>query len=218
MVFKVYIIFAPLEWKGIYYTWEDCKGALDRCRGQGHSFSSFKKLTDAQEALRCGTLRSYKEKKAKTKAWLDPALPADCRVQLPCLVVDAACSGYPGPVEYRGVVLPEEYEAFRCGPYVSGTNNIGEYLAIVTGLRWLEQNTLSFPLYSDSRCAIGWVKGHGNCNSHLETIGPELTDLVARAERWVHSSPNSRKLTQRVRKWETVRWGEVPADYGNKRG
>ena len=208
---RFYAIFSPLKWKGVYYTWEECQEALKKCQ-MGHSFASFKSVQDAQEALRCGTLAAYKQKVAARKIWLEPSRD---KVVLPCLVVDAACSGSPGPTEYRGVVLPDEYEAFRHGPYVSGTNNIGEYLAIVTGLRWLESNSLSFPLYSDSACAIGWVKTHGRCNSHCEEIGPELKQLIARAESWMRGPTKDRMLC-RIRKWVTEQWGEIPADFGRK--
>ena len=44
--------------------------------------------------------------------------------------VDAACSGNPGPMEYRGIDLATGAEIFHFGP-VHGTNNIGEFLAIV---------------------------------------------------------------------------------------
>lgn len=210
---RVYAIFMPLKWKGVYYTWEDCQKALSDCKN-GHSFASFKTVQEAQEALRCGSLRAYKEKAASRKIWLEPTSTGE-KVVLPCLVVDAACSGAPGPTEYRGVVLPDGHEAFRHGPYKNGTNNIGEYLAIVTGLRWLESNSLAFPLYSDSACAIGWVKTHGTCNSHCEAIGPELKQLIERAESWMRG-PTKDKMLQRVRKWKTDELGEIPADFGRK--
>jgi ribonuclease HI len=210
---KVYAIFAPLKCKGLYYTWEECKKVLDQCKN-GHSFASFKKVEEAQEALRCGSLKLYRERAASRKMWLEPTSTGE-KVVLPCLVVDAACSGAPGPTEYRGVVLPEGYEAFRQGPYKNGTNNIGEFLAIVTGLRWLESNTLGFPLYSDSSCAIGWVKTHGTCNSHCSDIGPELRNLISRAESWMRG-PTRYGMVPRVRKWRTDEWGEIPADFGRK--
>ena len=39
-----------------------------------------------------------------------------------------------------------------------GTNNIGEFLAIVHGLALLKQKGFDMPIYSDSVNAIGWVK------------------------------------------------------------
>lgn len=57
-----------------------------------------------------------------------------------CLAVDAACSGNPGPMEYRGVYLLTGQEIFHFGP-VYGTNNIGEFLAIVHALALMKQKT-----------------------------------------------------------------------------
>ena len=208
---KLYAIFAPRERRGIYRSWEDCRRELDLCRN-GSSYASFKTDEEAAFALRCGTLREYKERRNTIKLWMDPVF----KVKLPCLVVDAACSGAPGPVEYRGVVLPEGYEAFKHGPYSSGTNNIGEYLAIVTGLRWLESTSLSFPIYSDSATAIGWVMGHGRCNTHSEDVGRELKELIARAESWMRGPTAEAIKRARLLKWKTSDWGEIPADFGRK--
>ena len=215
MGIRFYAIFTPLRKKGVYYTWEDCQRALAECK-TGHSFASYKTMQEAQEALRCGSLKAYKERASKRKLWLEPTAAGEPMVALPCLVVDAACSGAPGPTEYRGVVLPEGNEVFRHGPYRNGTNNIGEYLAIVTGLRWLENNSLPFPLYSDSACAIGWVRARlGACNTHCDDIGPELRQLIARAESWARG-PTKDKMASRIRKWQTDEWGEIPADFGRK--
>ena len=39
-----------------------------------------------------------------------------------------------------------------------GTNNIGEFLAIVHALAFLKQRNLSLPIYSDSKIAMNWVR------------------------------------------------------------
>ena len=83
-----------------------------------------------------------------------------------CLAVDAACSGNPGPMEYRGVYLLTGQEVFHFGP-VYGTNNIGEFLAIVHALALMKQKNISMPVYSDSRNALSWVK-QKKCKTKLE--------------------------------------------------
>ena len=128
------------------------------------------------------------------------------------LCVDAACSGNPGPMEYRGVHLPSGKEVFHFGP-VHGTNNIGEFLAIVHALALLKQKGLSMPVYSDSRTALIWVQKR-KCKTTLERNASTepLYQLIARAEKWLRENA----ITVPLLKWETEQWGEVPADFGRK--
>ncbi len=128
------------------------------------------------------------------------------------LCVDAACSGNPGPMEYRGVHLPSGKQVFHFGP-MHGTNNIGEFLAIVHGLALMKQKGIEMPVYSDSYNAILWVN-NGKCKTKLERTGKteELYNLIARAEKWLRENPQHAP----VLKWETKLWGEVPADFGRK--
>jgi ribonuclease HI len=127
--------------------------------------------------------------------------------------VDAACSGSPGPLEYRGVDLRTGKEIFRQGPYQHGTNNVGEFLAIVQALRLLAKNKSKLPVYSDSSTAIGWVKKK-NCNTELaaDEKNAVLFKLIDQAEEWLaeHTIANP------ILKWDTKAWGEIPADFNRK--
>lgn len=60
-------------------------------------------------------------------------------------------------MEYRGVHVASRQEIFHFGP-MKGTNNIGEFLALVHGLALLKQKGFDMPIYSDSANAISWVK------------------------------------------------------------
>jgi len=128
------------------------------------------------------------------------------------LAVDAACSGNPGPMEYRGVHLPSGQQVFHFGP-MYGTNNIGEFLAIVHALALMKQKGIEMPVYSDSYNAILWVNKQ-QCKTKLERTEKteELYKLIARAEKWLRENPQHAP----VLKWETSQWGEVPADFGRK--
>ena len=128
------------------------------------------------------------------------------------IAVDAACSGNPGPMEYRGVHLPSGKQIFHYGP-VQGTNNIGEFLAIVHALALLKQKGATMPVYSDSRTAQIWVQKR-KCKTTLqrnEQTEP-LFAIIARAERWLMNNPDH----SQVLKWDTDNWGEIPADFGRK--
>ena len=133
-------------------------------------------------------------------------------VDFNAIAVDAGCSGNPGPMEYQGVYLGNEQRLFHYGP-VHGTNNIGEFLAIVHALALIKQKGWDMKVYSDLYNAILWVKNR-KCKTKLEHT-PEtegLFQLIARAEDWLWRNPQHAQ----VLKWETAQWGEIPADFGRK--
>jgi ribonuclease HI len=107
----------------------------------------------------------------------------------------------------------------KAGPYAEGTNNVGEFLAIVEALRWLHKQRLPWPVYSDSENAIGWVQ-RGKCNTKLRrtTANRKLFDLIARAETDLPGifSGGIGGIRPSILKWDTAAWGENPADFGRK--
>ncbi len=127
--------------------------------------------------------------------------------------VDAACSGNPGPMEYQAIDLTTGAQVFHFGP-LYGTNNIGEFLAIVHALALMDKQGIKDKvIYSDSYNAILWVKKK-QCKTKLERT-PEteqLYQIITRAEQWLRTH----NITIPVMKWETKAWGEVPADFGRK--
>ena len=65
----------------------------------------------------------------------------------------------------------------------------------------------------DSRNALSWVK-QKKCKTKLERTPQteKLFQMIERAEIWLKEN----KYTTPLLKWETDRWGEVPADFGRK--
>ena len=127
--------------------------------------------------------------------------------------VDAACSGNPGTLEFRGVFTDTETELFKRGPYEMGTVNIGEFLAIILALAWLKKHKLEYPIYSDSKTAMAWVRKK-KVNTKLERTAKnkELFKALDDAVLWLNKNP----VNTQILKWETKIWGEIPADYGRK--
>ena len=125
--------------------------------------------------------------------------------------VDAACSGNPGRLEYRGVYTQTGKEIFHRGPFPNGTNNIGEFLAIVHILNLLKKMGMNQPVYSDSETAITWVK-QKICKTQLKPNdrNQELFKLISRAEIWLAQN----EIHNEVVKWDSRAWGEIPADFG----
>lgn len=142
----------------------------------------------------------------------DTVLPLPLEVRADAWAVDAACSGNPGPMEYRGIDLATGQVVFHFGP-LHGTNNIGEFLAIVHALALMQQHGIRKAIYSDSVNAMLWVKKR-QCKTKLERNAKTepLFQIIARAENWLRTHQYDTPII----KWETKEWGEVPADFGRK--
>ena len=143
----------------------------------------------------------------------DTILPLPLEVRADAWAVDAACSGNPGPMEYQGIDLQTGARIFHFGP-LHGTNNIGEFLAIVHALALMEKQGIQDKvIYSDSYNAILWVQKK-QCKTKLERNAQTeyLYQLIGRAEQWLHTHT----VHAPILKWDTKRWGEIPADFGRK--
>ncbi len=143
----------------------------------------------------------------------DTVLPLPMEVKSNAWAVDAACSGNPGPMEYRCIDLATGAQVFHFGP-VQGTNNIGEFLAIVHALALMDkQGIRDKVIYSDSYNAILWVNKK-QCKTKLEHSArtEKLYQIISRAEFWLRTH----QITTPIIKWETKSWGEIPADFGRK--
>lgn len=203
---KYYVVWKGVN-PGVYDSWTDC---LLQVKGyDGAQYKSFATREEAEHALASSAYHYIGRNAVKEEETLRQ-LPEG--FDMNCLAVDAACSGNPGPMEYRGVYLLTGQEVFHFGP-VYGTNNIGEFLAIVHALALMKQKNISMPVYSDSRNALAWVR-QKKCKTKLERTPrtEELFRMIERAERWLKENPYTIPLL----KWETDQWGEVPADFGRK--
>ena len=143
----------------------------------------------------------------------DTVLPLPIEVRAEAWAVDAACSGNPGPMEYRAIDLQTGAQVFHFGP-IHGTNNIGEFLAIVHALALMDKMGIKDKvIYSDSYNAILWVNKK-QCKTKLERNEQteKLFEIIARAETWLRTHV----VRTPIIKWETSKWGEVPADFGRK--
>lgn len=205
---KYYVV-----WKGhkpgIYSTWESCKKQIKDFKGSQYMSFASKEL--AKEAF-SKTYNDYKGKRI-TSGLSEEQLRRIGKPNLRSICVDAAVSGNPGKMEYRGVDTETKKQLFRQGPFDEGTNNIGEFLAIVHGLAYLKKHNSDRILYTDSRTAMGWVR-KGHCNTKLKPseANEKLFEMIDRAETWLASESYKTVIV----KWETKAWGEIPADFGRK--
>ena len=203
---KYYVV-----WKGrklgVFTSWAEAEKQVKGFAGA--QYKAFDTLKEAESAYK-SRYEEFKGKPASHRKWRE----ASVKPILPSVCVDAACSGSPGKLEYRGVFTELETEIFHFGPFPDGTNNVGEFLAIVHALTWMAKNENQLPVYSDSQNAISWVYT-GKCRTKLKHTAKNapLFVMIRSAENWL---AENELLDDAVLKWDTQLWGEIPADFGRK--
>lgn len=218
---KYYVVWVGRK-PGVYSDWATAQSQI-----KGHAdakFKSFESKKEAETAFTYDWSHYYKAKDPNAPKIaaqpsggsvvdrLSPELLAE--IVPNSIAVDAACSGNPGKMEYRCVyTLSPETELFRSQVFPMGTNNIGEFLALVHALAQFSEKQPDLTIYSDSVLAMGWIRKK-KCATKLP-LNPKtkyLHELIARGENWLktHTFKNP------ILKWETRRWGEIPADFGRK--
>ncbi|GHS86654.1 hypothetical protein FACS189487_01320 [Campylobacterota bacterium] len=116
-------------------------------------------------------------------------------------------------------------------------NNIGEFLALVEGLKWAHSNHQDITVYYDSEnAALPWVE-KGSCGGqYRERVNidkyrekyPDINNLIDEADKWLgeHKDWVKTKLdNNEVLHWGQKdrtdleykdKWGEIPADFDRK--
>ncbi len=209
---------------GVYLDWESCKAQV-----HGHPVAEFRGYAtrdQAERAWRAGSRRAAAAQElpspqvALIAPTLAPASEHNRPPEAPTIVsrptkgltVDASCIGNPGETEYQGVDLATGQTVFRQS-VGWGTNNIGEFLAIVHGLAILAKNDDDGPIFSDSLLAIQWVRDGKSRSTHIQNpLAVRACALIVRAETWLREQPRRTSILH----WKTKLWGEIPADFGRK--
>jgi ribonuclease HI len=206
---KYYVVWKGLK-TGVFLKWEECKKQVKGFSGAIYKSFNNKELAEQAFKNPPPVKAEQKTKPVKNKPNLNKT---EKRPVLNSLSVDASCMGNPGIMEYQGVYTKTGKKIFLQGPFCDGTNNIGEFLAIVHGLSYLKKKNSKLSVYSDSKVAIGWVKNKKAKTKLKETSkNKNIFDLIIRAEKWLRE--NSYENT--IVKWDTKIWGEIPADFGRK--
>ena len=216
---KYYVVFRGHN-PGVYDTWDEAKeqtegfpGAL--CKGYSSSeeasaaYRNFTGMEDKEELFRLISI----PRKSENPSDEISAIRNNPEIDQEAWAVDASCLGNPGKMEYRGVEIKSGRILFNIGPFYDATNNIGEYLALVHAMALMTKKGEYHNIYSDSVTAISWIR-----NKRIKTqLKPtprntKVFELLARASVWV----NSHHFPGKIMKWQTERWGEIPADFGRK--
>lgn len=195
------------KWRktGVFDSWEQCKPLVEKFVGA--QYKSFRTKQEAQSAFLSDYFSHISPKKTR---------PTNTSIQqyiVPSISVDGAWNTINGQCEYQWVDTASKRLLFQQGPFDDGTNNIVEFLAIVHALAYCHKNNSTMPIYSDSRTAIAWVKKQkANTKQTRTSSNQELFILIEKAEKWL----KNHQYNNQILKWDTVSWGEIPADFGRK--
>lgn len=195
---------------GVFESWEDVLEQVENYPGA--KYKSYGSRQEAAEALRQYMLNDgvpLGEILIEASDLNDdnPEIDRDA------WAVDASCLGNPGVMEYRGVEISSGREIFRVGPFQDATNNIGEFLAIVHALALMFKQGKWHNIYSDSVSGMAWVRKRQVKTTLQPTPrNKKVFELMARALAWL----NTHRYDAKIMKWQTERWGEIPADFGRK--
>ncbi len=205
---KHYVVWVGRE-PGVYASWAECRKQIDKF--DEAKYKSYESKAAAEQAYREGWKKHWGSgKSAGTKA---SAAASSAKIDYDSISVDVGTQGNPGPVEYKGVDTRTGEVLFSVGPVKKGTNNLGEFLAIVHALAYLKKSGSAKTVYSDSVNALKWVKQKEVSSTLVRDESTrEIWDLVDRAVRWLKTN----EYPNKVLKWQTKEWGEIKADYGRK--
>lgn len=215
---KYYVVWEGKQ-PGVYGTWAECQAQTDHYTGA--KYKSYESKAAADAAYKAGwkgnwgTGAASGASKAGKPGYKgrSASVETSAEIDYDSISVDVGTRGNPGPVEYKGVDTQTGDVIFSCGPIKKGTNNLGEFLAIVHALALLKQEGSTKTVYSDSVNAMKWVKQKKVATTlPRDASTAEIWTLIDRAEHWLQNNTYSNK----VLKWQTKEWGEIKADYGRK--
>lgn len=195
---------------GVFDSWDNCRQSISGF--EGALYKSFETREMAEKALSDNPYKHIGKKHVSSKS-RKTSESIDLKPILNSISVDAACNMVTGQMEYQGVFTQNKQVLFKQGPFPKASNNIGEFLALVHALAWCKKQNLDLPVYSDSKTAIAWVRNKtAKTTVSQNDLNEHLFQLIERAQNWL----NENTWKNKVLKWETELWGEIPADFGRK--
>lgn len=196
---------------GVYTTWAECDDAI---RGYSNpKYKSFPTLESAEKAFLEGP-NDYWGTNKFVSSISEDQLALIGRPVSNSVCVDTAWFAESEIMEYRGVWHHDKSVAFEAGPFENATKNIGKFLAIVHAIALMKKQSIDWPVYSDSKTAIRWVRRkHVKAKSmRMGETSEKINDLIARALRWLEVNDFKNDILI----WNTKAWGENPAAYSRK--
>lgn len=215
---KFYVVWEGKK-PGVYATWAECQAQVNGYPDA--KYKSYESRAEAEAAFKDGWKGNWgqgKSTSSKTagggKAGAGKPSPAgEKEIVYDSISVDVGTRGNPGPVEYKGVDTRTGEILFYVGPIENGTNNLGEFIAIVHALAYLKKLGNSKTVYTDSQTALAWVRKKKPATTLARNESTrKIWELTDRAVQWLENNTYENK----VLKWNTEKWGEIKADFGRK--
>lgn len=124
------------------------------------------------------------------------------------IATDAAHSTKNGVTEFQGIDLATGERIFYKN-LGNQTVNIGEFLAVIEAVKYIIENDFQpRVIYTDSMTAISWFK-------EKQTASNKKNYDIKKAEIFLKALSYDVDTIE-VKHWDNKRWGETPADFGNK--
>lgn len=124
------------------------------------------------------------------------------------IAVDAAHSTKNRKTEFRGVDLKTGKMLFY-SDLGNQTINIGEFLAIVEAVKYIIDNDFQpRVIFSDSTTAISWFKSKRTASNKRNPKLMKAEIYLRAVAYWIDDIE--------IVKWDAKKFGEIPADFGNK--
>ncbi len=206
---------------GIFKTWSECLTAVNGYSGALYKgFGTEEDILNDIQFKEIYNLLGNKKTTSKSETIKNNDKSAVKEYIEDSIAVDGACSGNPGLGEYQCVSVETEEVIFHHSEFENTTNNIMEFLALVEVLKYtlkLQKKDRKI-IYTDSITAMAWVRNR-KAKSTLEKLrGNEDSFLaIQRDEKWLKDNDDDLKLVESlITKWDTKKWGEIPADFGRK--
>lgn len=221
---KHYVVWVGKQ-PGVYKSWPECQAQVN---GYPEAkYKSFESKDKAEAAYKEGWKSHWGQGKAAASATSSPVrskassygskspqkAAKEQEIDYDSISVDVGTRGNPGPVEYKGVDTQTGDILFYVGPIPNGTNNLGEFIAVVHALDFLKKQGSNKTIYSDSRTALSWLRNKKIVSSLARNASTkQIWELADWALDWLRTNAYSNK----VLKWNTEEWGEIRADFGRK--
>ncbi|MWV47039.1 ribonuclease H [Paenibacillus sp. HJL G12] len=216
---KFYVVWEGKK-PGVYTSWADCQAQVNGYKDA--KYKSYESRAEAEAAFKGGWKGNWGQGKSSSTskgtgsskfAGRTSAAEDQEEIIYDSISVDVGTRGNPGPVEYKGVDTQTGEILFYVGPVENGTNNLGEFIAIVHGLAYLKKLGSSKTIYSDSRTALAWIRNKKPATTLVRNESTrKIWEMTDRAVEWLQNN----KYDNKILKWNTEKWGEIKADFGRK--